>query len=70
MYRYGRADTVIPLEDGSGYTVMIWEDGSCVPMTTMVDGKWEVCVFKTLHQADMEMSNYNAFSWEDEEGEQ
>lgn len=65
MYRFGKADTAIPMADGSGYRVMIWTESGYVPMTTMVNGEWEICVFKTLHQADMEMSNYNRFSWED-----
>lgn len=65
MYKLGKADTAIPLENGSGYKVMIWVDGKYVPMTSMVDGEWQICVFPTLHAADMAMSDYNEFSWED-----
>ena len=65
MYRYGKADTALPMADGSGYRVMIWVDGKYVPMTSLVNGEWQVCIFPTLRQADMAMSNYNEFSWVD-----
>ena len=66
MYRFGKADKVVPVTDGNGYKVMIYTSGGYVPMSALVDGEWEVCVFSTLQQAEAEMKNFNDFSWEND----
>lgn len=65
MYKFGKADTVLPTADGNGYKVMIYTVGGYVPMTSLVDGEWQICVFPTLPEADRAMTDYNEFSWED-----
>lgn len=66
MYRFGKADKVVPTADGNGYKVMVYTDGGCVPMTALVNGEWEVCVFSTLQEAEAERAKYNEFSWEND----
>lgn len=66
MYKFGKADKVIPMEDGSGYKLMIWVDGKYVPMVALGDdGEWHVSVFPTKGTAYNAMSSFNEVSWAD-----